>query len=90
MNFNKTLNLWEDYVLDNHLHIIAFDTEYLLGRIDSNGKAVYATQTYSSDLLSEMPNDYQTWVKELFDSLHIEAQTVETETEYFETLKFLV
>lgn len=70
------------------LHVVAYSSNFIVGYNKTTKRACYITETFASDLFSEMPCEYQDWVEPLLDSLHIEIGSVE-DKEYYEKLTYL-
>jgi hypothetical protein len=68
-------------------HFIAFKDKMMLGYRTDNNKAVYINDFIEFNLLSEMGDSYREWAEPLIEQLHYKVELVETETDYYETLK---
>ena len=84
----KLPNFISDLLLNEDLHNIAYNeySSFFLGYDIESNKASYQTESYSSSLLSHMPDKYQKWAATLLSALSYDTNTVETEKDYFEIL----
>jgi hypothetical protein len=91
----QTINTdFADMIMEenNHLHIIAFNSDSVLAvDYNDNNKAhffykVNEDMSFHFNMLCEVGRGWQYWFEEMIKSLHYSIVSMETDTDYFDTL----
>lgn len=74
----------EDLIFENeNLHIIGYKNKFAIGYELTDKKAFFRTEYFESDLLGEMPDNYQIWATELIKKLNCSLILIDTKYKYY-------